>query len=350
MLQRGNVALGLGIGVLVLVLEVALAIVHRTRPERQPIIDTIEGVVELEDESDIPNARWFVGEQRVHLPPHWHDGLAPGVGARVRVARPPGESIAFALAIDGYRSVDFERAQGLPTAPPARPVTILLLVTATLLAVPGLLIGAVTFGFGTARPSDGFSALKALAEDAREGTTATFDQDLPPQGRVRITDATILPRALLTEAPEHAGWAVLSATGTTRLRTEFETRFGRKVGGIPKPDETTEPVSLEPADVLVWRRVDTHEQSGPTGRPGNQVMVWLARDKPFEAVRFDGEPVLRAPANAENLASAAGFLLLGLLALPVLVLTGITIGRRRAAEARFLERVSETYKPNVSGH
>lgn len=343
LLDRGDVLLGLGLGAAVLLAEVAFALVHHTRPERTPIVDTIEGLVEVEEESEVPHGRWFVGPQRVHVPPHWTSAFPGGAHVRVRVARPPGESLAFALAIEGRFSADFERARGLPPAPDEQPLLSLLLATAAVIAVPGLLIGAVQFGLGEAGVDAGVGALASMAAEPREGTVVDIERDgVPSEGRVVITDATVLPRTWLTEAPEDAGWAVLTEAGRTRLTAELETRVGRRVGGIPRPDETTTPVTLGAEDVLLWRQADLGEGDGPTGRPGNQVMVWLARRKRVEAVQTNAA-ILRGPEDAQNLAFAAAAMLLGLLAMPVLLWTGIALARNRARRVGFEARVSRAY-------
>jgi hypothetical protein len=344
LLERGDVVLGLGLGATILLLEVVFAVVHHTRPERTPIIDVIEGTVSIEEESDVPHGRWFVGEQRVHLPPHWSPGLPEGQHVRLRVARPPGEAMAFALAIEGRYSADFERARGLPPAPANQPVLLLVLATALLIVGPGLLIGGLQFAFGSSSPRQGLAALSAMAASPAEGTVADFEAEgLPDAGRVRVTDATVLPLKWIVDAPEDAGWAVLSEGGRARVAAQLEAQLGRKVGGIPKPDEPVTPVALATADVLAWRRVDLHESDSDTGRPGNQVMVWLARRKPFDAVRVDGETTLRGPTDAENLAFATGALLLALLALPALLVSGVLVMRSRVRSRTFDGDVSRAY-------
>ncbi|MBV1859081.1 MAG: hypothetical protein KUG77_11775, partial [Nannocystaceae bacterium] len=141
--------------------------------------------------------------------------------------------------------------------------------------------------------------------------------------------------------------AVLSSQGRDRLTTALETRHGRKAGGIPKPNEASDPVSLRPTDVLVWRRAELNETRGPTGRPGDQVLVWLGRHKPLEVVRTATDPgdppLLRAREQAKNLAFATGSLLLGIGAFPVFVLTLVAVARGRSSRTRFQDRARKTY-------
>lgn len=356
LLDSGKTVAGFSLAAGVLVVELVLVVIHRTKPERQPIVDTIEGVVEyvgLEDEEDprqseAVHARWFVGEQRLHIPPHWQSRLPIGQRVRLRIARPPGERLAFVLGIEGAASADLERARGLPPAPAEQPFLLLVVVTTGLVAIPGLLIAAAQFSFGTSSVAEGLSTLSATTVRERVGALAEVERvGLPARGAVRIDDATVLPRAWITDPPGEAAWAVLSSAGRDRLTAMLEAKHGRKVGGIPKPDEASEPVSLRPDDVLVWRRADLHESQSPTGRPGDQVLVWLGRRKPLELVRTELDPgqppLVRAREEAENLAFATGCLLLGFSALPVFILTIVAIGRGRMARARFQDRAEQAY-------
>lgn len=356
LLEGGRVILGFALAASLLVLEIVLAIVHRTKPERQPTVDILEGVVEFvafEDDDDArqseaPHARWFVGEQRLHVPPHWQRQLTDGEPIRVRVARPPGEQLAFLLGIDGKVSADFERSRGLPPAPAEQPFLLLIAVTTGLIAIPGLLIGAAQFTFGESSATEGLSTFSAVTVSEQVGTLAEVERfGLPDRGTVRIQDATVLPREWVVEPPAEAAWAVLSSEARDRLTATLEAKHGRKAGGIPKPDEASDPVSLHPGDVLAWRRADLNETQGPTGRPGDQVLVWLGRHKPFEVVRTGSDPgdppLVRARGQAENLAFATGSLLLGLFVFPVFMLTLVTVARGRAARAQFDDRVLRTY-------
>lgn len=356
LLDGGKIVPGFALAAVLFVAEVVLAVIHRTKPERQPTIDILEGVVEFvafEDDEDMrqseaPHARWFVGEQRLHVPPHWQPQLAAGELVRVRVARPPGEPLAFLLGIDGKVSADFERSAGLPPAPAEQPFLLLLAVTTGLIALPGLLIGAAQFAFGESSAAQGLSALSAVTVPEQAGSLAEVERlGLPDRGTVRIQDATVLPREWVVDPPAEAAWAILSSAGRDRLTAKLETKHGRKAGGIPKPDEASNPVSLHPEDVLAWRRADLNETQGPTGRPGDQVLVWLGRHKPFEVVRTGSDPgdppLLRAREQAENLAFATGSLLLGLCAFPVFMLTLVTVVRGRAARSRFEDRARRTY-------
>ncbi|MBV1859479.1 MAG: hypothetical protein KUG77_13790, partial [Nannocystaceae bacterium] len=170
LLDGGKVIAGFSLAAVLLVAEVVLAIVHRTKPERQPTVDIVEGRAEFvafEDEDDARqsearHARWFVGQQRLHVPPHWQHLLVDGEHVRVRVARPPGERLAFVLGIDGKANARFERSRGLPPAPAEQPVLLLILVTTGLIAIPGLLIGAAQFAFGESNATEGLSTLSAV--------------------------------------------------------------------------------------------------------------------------------------------------------------------------------------------
>lgn len=351
LLDGGKIIAGFSLAAILLLVEFVLAIVHRTKPHRQPTVDVVEGTVEFvafEDDEDTrqseaPHARWFVGEQRLHVPPHWQHLLVDGEHVRVRVARPPGERLAFVLGIDGKANVDFERARGLPPAPAEQPILLLILVTTGLIAVPGLLIGAAQFTFGESSVDEGLSSLAAVTVSEQVGTLADVERlGLPQRGTLIIQDATVLPREWVVDPPPEAAWAVLSSDGRARLTATLETKHGRKLGGIPKPDETSEPVSLLPGDVLAWRREELQETRGPTGRPGDQVLVWLGRQKPLELVRTASDPgeppLLRAREQAENLAFATGSLLLGLGVFPVFILTFAAVARGRGARARFQHR------------
>lgn len=356
LLDSGRILAGFSLAAIVLVAEVVLAVVHRTKPERQPTVDILEGALEFvafeddddEHQSEAPHARWFVGEQRLHVPPHWQGLLEHGERVRVRVARPPGETLAFLLGIDDRASADFERSRGLPPAPAEQPFLLLIVVTTGLVALPGMLIGAAQFAFGEAGVVEGLSSLSAVTASERTGTLAEVERGgLPEQGMVKILDATVLPRELIVDPPAEAAWAVLSSDGRDRLTAALEAKHGRTAGSIPNPDESSDPVSLSPADVLAWRREDLHETRGPTGRPGDQVFVWLGRHKPLDVVRTDSDPgdppVLRAREQAENLAFATGSLLLGLIAFPVFMLTFVTVGRGRTARAQFQDRADRAY-------
>ncbi|MGH1343563.1 MAG: hypothetical protein ACRBN8_18545 [Nannocystales bacterium] len=356
LLDGGKVVAGFSLAAVLLIAEVILAVVHRTKPQRQPTVDILEGTVEFvafeDDEeprqSEAPHARWFVGEQRLHVPPHWQHLLAHGERVRVRIARPPGERLAFVLGIDGRANVDFERSRGLPPAPAEQPVLLLLALTTGLIVVPGLLIGAAQFAFGDSKPAEGLAALSAVAAGEHIGTLAEVERvGLPEQGTVTIRDATVLPREWVVDPPAEAAWAVLSSEGRDRLTTMLETKHGRKAGGIPKPDEESEPVALGPADILLWRRAELHETRSPTGRPGDQVLVWLGRHKPLELVRTQTDPgappLVRAREQAENLAFATGSLLLAMCVFPVFLLTFGAIVWARSARARFRARALRTY-------
>ena len=137
----------------------------------------------------------------------------------------------------------------------------------------------------------------------------------------------------------------MSPQGRDRLVAEREAEHGRKLGGIPKPDESSNPARLHSNDVLAWRRADLHETFGPTGRPGDQVMVWLARRRTFVAVKTtaDTDGLLRGRVRSEQVAFALGCVVLGLLALPVLLLTLLSNLARGSARKTFDKRVQSTY-------
>lgn len=356
LLDAGKIVAGFTLAAVLLVAEIVLAVVHQTKPERQPIVDILEGIVEFvafEDDDDArqseaPHARWFVGEQRLHVPPHWQRQLVDGEHVRIRVARPPGDALAFVLGVDGKASADFERSRGLPSAPAEQPFLLLIAVTTGLIAIPGLLIGAAQLTFGESSAVEGLSALSAVTVSEQIGTLAEVERlGVPDHGTLIIQDATILPREWVVDPPADAAWAVLSSNGRDRLTAALEAKHGRKAGGIPKPDEASNPVSLRPGDVLIWRRAELNETRGPTGRPGDQVLVWLGRHKPLEVVRTESDPgdppLLRARKQAENLAFAIGSLVLGLCALPVFLLTLVAVVWGRAARARFQDRAQRTY-------
>lgn len=356
LLEGGHTVASFSLTALILVIEGVFVFRHRTKPERQPIVDTIEGLVEFvsaEDEEDsrfteAMHARWFVGQQRLHVPPHWQRHMVHGERTRLRLARPPGESLAFVLGIDGRASADFERAQGLPPAPDAQPVLVLVVVTTGLLTVVGLLIGALQFSLGDSSLGDGFSTLSATIAKEQTGTLADIERiGLSHRGAVKIQDATVLPSEWIIDPPAGAARAVLSTSGRDRLTAMLETKHGREIGEIPTPGETSEPVSLQPADVLVWQRADLHETRSPTGRPGDQVLVWLGRRRPLEFIRTDSDPVgpslARAREQAGNLAFATGCVLLGTSATPLFLLTIFAVARARRSRAQFRARAERAY-------
>lgn len=323
-----------------LAVELALSIREQRRPEREPLLDTLRGVYRAEE------AGRFVGGQAVDVPAHWLRLIKEGQTLRLRIARPPGEAVAFVLAIEGVASADDDHRRGITAAPVAPPFSAVLLAASALIVAAGVTIGVGVFGLGDTALRDGWGITSAVTTGELHATSAEVQSHgHPAEGILVISDATVLPRNLVSNGPT-AAWVVLSPAGRERLVAEREAKHGRKLGGIPTPGERTTPVELQPEDVLAWRIADLHEDIPDTGRPGDQVMVWLARQRPFAAVATPATSegrVLLGRRRSEEVATAIGFMVAGLAALPVFILTLVSTLGRRSAQARFDKRVQTAY-------
>lgn|GEM_PF-2452583 len=345
--EGGRIMAGFVLAAVIAIIEAVLLVVHYRQPERTPVAEVIEGRASYDPEPEEWQSRWSVGDTPVHLPPHWYARMQEGEHLRVRVARPPGETLALALAIEGKCSADFERARGLPVAPAKHPVLSLVFISAALVVGVAAVIGGSTAAFGDATLDQALPTLHAVAEGEVRATTADVEQHgLPRCGILIVEDATVLPRTLVVDAPPDATWALLSTRGRARLTALREAKAGRRIGQIPKPDERSDPVTLDANDVIAWRSADDHETLGPTGRPGDQMLVWLSRSKPFELVVLDhanARAVLSDRDDAENLAFATACVLLGFAALPVFLLTLASIAHRRTSASRFADQAQSVY-------
>ncbi len=355
--SRGSMLTGAAVSVAAVLAVVAMVVYFVRRPERAPLVSVLEGTV-VYSQDDGETYFWFVGDQRVSFAPHWARYFETGTHRRVRVATPPGERVGVVVAVDGLASATFERDGGLRGWPTLHPGLLVGIVTAAF-ATAFSLLNLLTFSADDVTIEDGLNAIPAAfaPEAAFVHAPAVLSDALDSPRAIRITKATLVPTDYVRNAPPEAAWVLIhDATRAHWIEQrkalaeaeEEERRQHRELHGPRRiTQRKTVPIHLAPGDAVAFVRRIPGEELGESGRPGDQVMLWLAREREFVGVRFRGEsgpPWLLWPEARANALSLGGIsTLLGVVSGPALGLLLLVLGIRLSQRRRFGARVARHY-------
>lgn len=348
LVARGNMLGGLALAVGGFIVVVAAVWHFSQRPQRPPISALVEGVVE-HDEDDNGSHDFVVGEQRVTLPPHWYQHLEPGSRRSIRIATPPGEAVGVVLAIDGLASATFERDNKLGPWPTFDPRVMIGLVL-TALATAFSLFNLMTFAPDDVSLADGLAAVPAatVPELVYETTPTALSEALAAPGTVSIGAATLIPTQYIRDSPVAAGWVLIDDATRARLievRKNMAATARSKPGTVTLP--VTPPLDLAVGDIAAYIHQRPGTQLGESGRPGDQVLLWLSRSREFSGMRLrepSDSPLWLWPqerANALVLAGLSTFI--GAVSLPTLLILVLLFARRRSQRRHFRTKVAQLY-------